>query len=90
MNEKENPTMKENDSIPITKSINRKKLEFYSESNIMVHIKLITGDFRNGYIGKEFKPEVWEMKERKMGDIKLFEDEISKIEDYTKLTSENE
>jgi hypothetical protein len=83
MNEKETPTTKEHESIYISKSLNKKKLIFYSNSKIMVHIRLVNGEFRNGYIEEEHTPGIWRMKERKMGDINLFEDEIKNVEDYT-------
>lgn len=85
MNEQDNTNNGTQEYDAISKAINRKKLKFYSKSKIMVHIKLRSGDFRNGFIIEESIPEVWKMKERKLGEINLFEDEVKKIEDYTEL-----
>ena len=69
-------------SIPISKSILETKMKFYSQTSIMVHIKLASGQFRNGHVMSKVAPGVWCVSERKLGLVNIFEDEIVNVEDY--------
>jgi hypothetical protein len=65
-----------------SKDINRAKLIFYSGKQILLHVTLKSGEFRNCFIKEEESPGIWGIEERKLGKDHLFEDEITRIDKY--------
>jgi len=63
----------------------RKKIEFFFESKLHVHIKKVDGYFYNGLITSKIRPDVWMLDERKLGHTYLF---LSEIEDVTEFRVE--
>jgi len=78
MNEKSNTNTNEK----ISSELNRVKLLFYSGKEILLHITLKNGEFRNCFIKTEETPGVWIIEERKLGADHLFEEEIVRIDKY--------
>lgn len=66
----------------ISTDVNRLKLIFYSGKEILLHITLKNGEFRNCFIKEEDTPGIWKIQERKLGADHLFESEIERIDKY--------
>lgn len=60
----------------------KKKISFFKQNNIRVHIKKKDGMFYNGIIIKEPDKGIYEFEDRKLGLIYIFLGEIEKLEEY--------
>ena len=59
----------------------RKKIIFFSENNIKIHIETVKNMFYNGF-ASEIKTEFIIFNDRMLGEIPIFFSEISKVERY--------
>lgn len=67
--------MKDNDTI-------KKKLEFYREKALKVHVVRKNGIFWNGFIIREEVEGVYIFEDAKLGEQELFVDEVEVVERY--------
>lgn len=58
------------------------KLDFYFDKRIRVHIKLLSGKFRNGLIIEKESENVYVMREDVLGLIHIFVSEVNYVEEY--------
>ena len=58
------------------------KLQFFLEQQIKVHIDLSDGTYLNGTLIKKVKENVWIIFEDKLGNVFVFEKDISKLQQF--------
>jgi len=61
----------------------QKKVDFFMQSKVKVHIDLNDGTFLNGHILKKSREGIYWLNERKLGNIFLFVNDIKTIREYT-------
>lgn len=61
--------------------INRDKIKFYSNKDIELHIVKIGGRWINAYVLSEVSPDVYEIKERKLGKGYIFVPEVYSVKE---------
>lgn len=59
-----------------------KKVKFFCENKLFAHIKLINKRFLNAYFVESKTDSIWIIKERKLGLMHLFLDDVIEIEEY--------
>ena len=57
-----------------------KKLEFFADNKIKVHLDLKDGTYLNGFLIKKIRADVWWLEEDKLGEVFVFLGDISKLQ----------
>ena len=58
------------------------KIEFYYGERLKCHIDKFSGEWLNGYFDRKATDEVWVFKEDKLGEIRVFVNDIADINDF--------
>ena len=56
-----------------------KKIDFFMDNKIKVHVKLTDYTWLNGFVSKKLRDDVYLFTEDKLGDIYLFTDSVYDI-----------